>query len=102
MKMSEFADFFFSMILYIQQDRLDLIAPDTEFITDYGILGSERQGATAGSQASKVTEYVITRMNGCNIEEEDAVHGLMHVVYHNANKSWVKFWRFCCHFDAYF
>ena len=37
MRMSEFADSFFSMLLYIQQDRPNLIAPDIDVINDYEI-----------------------------------------------------------------
>ena len=79
--MSEFADSFFSIPLYIQQYRPDLISPDIDVINNYAISGSESRDDTTISQASKVQEYVINCMNRCNIGEEDVFHRTMRVVY---------------------
>ena len=58
MQMSEFLDSFFGMLLDIQQDRPDLIAPDIYVINVYGLSGSDRQGDTTRSQAAKLLEDV--------------------------------------------
>ena len=81
MRTSEFADCFFSMLLDIHQNRPELIDPDIYAINNYGLLRSERRGATTKPQADKVPEDVINRMNCWDIGEEDVVHGPMRVVY---------------------
>ena len=81
MRMSDFADIFFGILLDIHKDRPNIVAPDIDVINDYEILRSEVQGATTRSQPTKVTEYVINCMNRWNIGEEDVGHGHMRVVY---------------------
>ena len=79
--MYEFADSFFCMLLDIQQDQPDIIAPNVDVINDYGISGSERWGATTRAQADKVSEDVINWTNHWNIGEDDVVHGPVCVVH---------------------
>ena len=81
MRISEFSDSFFSIILDIQQDQPDLIDPGIYVTNDYGLSRSERKGAMIISQYDKVTEYSINRTNHWNIVEEDVVHGPTSVVY---------------------
>ena len=95
MRMSDFADSFFSMILDIQQDQSDLIAPEIYAINYYGLSISESSGATKISQAAKVPEDVINWTKRWNIEEEDMVHGPMRVVYSERKQmldNFLAFW----------
>jgi hypothetical protein len=81
MKMSEFSDCFFGMLLDIQQDRSDLVAPDIDVVNDFGLSRSERRGAKIRAQAVKVPEDIINWTKRWNIGEDDVVHGPMGVVY---------------------
>ena len=67
MRISEFADSLFSMVLDLQQDRPGLIYPDIYVIKDYGISRSEGRGATTRHQYSKVPEYAINWTNRLNL-----------------------------------
>ena len=55
MRMSDFADIFFSILLDIQQDRPYLIANDIYDINDCGLSMSERRGATTIAQSAEVS-----------------------------------------------
>ena len=94
MRMYKFADYFFSMILDIQKDQPNLIAPDIDVIKNYRLSRSEGCVDTKISQASKVTGYFINWMNFWNIGEEDVVHGPMRDVYSEPKKMLETFLAF--------
>jgi hypothetical protein len=59
LKMSDFAEFFFDLLLNIQSERPDLIAHDIDVQDDFGLSRSERRGATTRAQVVKAPQDVI-------------------------------------------
>jgi hypothetical protein len=77
LKMSDFAEIFFDLLLNTQSEHPDLIAPDIDVQEDFGLSRSERRGATSRAQAVKVPQDVIDWVNRWNIGEDDVVQGPM-------------------------
>jgi hypothetical protein len=94
LKMSDFAENFFDLLLNIQSERPDLIAPDIDVQEDFGLSQSERRGVTTRAQAVKVPQDVIDWVNRWNIGEDDIVQGPMRVVYSERKQMMVTFLQF--------
>jgi hypothetical protein len=94
MRMSEFGPYFFDMLLEIQKDRPNLIHPDIDVLEDFGLLRSERRGATTRAQIAKVPKDNIDWVNRWNIGEGDVVHGPMRVVYSERKQTMEIFLEF--------
>lgn len=94
MRMSEFSEEFFELLLEIQKDRPDLIASDIDVLEAFGMARSARRGATTRAQAANVSQDIIDWMNRWNIGENDVVHGPMRVVYSERKQMLVKFLEF--------
>jgi hypothetical protein len=94
MRMLEFWPYFYDMLLEIQKDRSALIHPDIDVLENFGVARSERKGATARAQISKVPKDSINWVNRWNIGEEDVVHVPMRVVYSERKQMMETFWEF--------
>ena len=63
MRMSEFSEEFFEILLEIQKDQADLIENYIYVLEAFGIVRSERRGDTTRSQAMNVSQDSIDWMN---------------------------------------
>jgi hypothetical protein len=94
LSMSDFAEFFFDLLLNIQSERQYLIAHDIDVQEYFGLSRSERRGATTRAHAVKVRQDVIDWVNRWNMGEDDVVQGPMRVVYSERNQMMDMFLQF--------
>ena len=93
MRMSEFSEEFFEILLEIQNYQAYLIADYIDVLEAFGMARSARQGDTTSSQAVNVSQDIIDQMNGWNVGENYVVNGPIQVVYYERKQMLNKIFK---------
>ena len=93
MRMSEFSEEFFEILLEIQNDQAYLIANYIDVLEAFGMARSARRGDTTSSQAVNVSQDIIDQMNGWNVGENYVVNDPIQVVYYERKQMLNKIFK---------